>query len=248
MACIAQTSSQRRSRRPRLPSRHRIAQLESQVTQLTRVVQGIESKLGGQPSRILATGDDSNSDHDDSDGESSASEVLAAEQGSHLRSLFQNDWLSVNTHRHEKQAQDRKEKSSAHLLEMARPRLQNLIPSKDEVCDIARFAFDWLAILHLMLPQPFTVRSQSEVLDIYNEMCRPDADVFDLASWLLTIAITAQQIPQDHTSPEDRSKKHHARVELSQDITTTVEDVILSHDRLLGTVQGLGMAIHYIRL
>ena len=101
VACVAQTSNQRPLRTPRLPSRHRIAQLESQVSQLTKIVHGIESKLGGKPSQILTTGEDPNSGHDDSDTESSASEVLVAEQGSHLRSLFQNDWLSVDTNRQE---------------------------------------------------------------------------------------------------------------------------------------------------
>lgn len=248
VACIAQTSSQRPSRTPRLSSRHRIAQLESQVSQLTRIVNGIESKLGAKPSQLLTPDEDENSGHDDSDGESSASEVLVAEQGSHMRSLFQNDWLSVDTNRHEEQLQERRGKVLAHLLDMARPRLQKMIPSKDEVCDISRVTYDWLATMHFMLPQPFALRSQSEVLDLYDSMCRPDVDVFSLASWLLTVAITAQQIPQGPMDPEDRFRRHQARVELSQDITSTVESAILSHDRLLGTAQGLGLAIHYIRL
>lgn len=172
------------------------------------------------------------------------SEVLVAEQVSHLRPLFQNDCLSVDTHRHEEQDQELRGKALAHLLAMARPRLQKLIPSKDEVRDISRFAFDWLAIIHRMLPQPFTIRSQSEVFDLYSEMCRSDVDVFGLASWLLTVAITAQQIPQGFMGLGDRPGK----VKLSQDITSTVDSAILSHDRLLGTVQGLGVAIHYIRL
>lgn len=248
MDCIAQTSSQKPLRTPRLPSRLRIAQLASQVSQLTGIVHDIESKLGAEPTQILTTGEQANSGHDDSDEESSASEFLVAEPGSHLRSLFQNDWLSVDTNRDEEQLQGRRGKSLAHLLEMARPRLQKLIPPKDEVCDISRVEYDWLAVMHLMLPQPFAVRSQSEVVDLYSEMCRPDVDVFSLASWLLTVAITAQQIPQGPMDPEDRYTRHQARVELSQNITNTVESAILSHDRLLGTVQGLGLAIHYIRL
>lgn len=67
-----------------------------------------------------------------------------------------------------------------------------------------------------MLPQPFTVRPQGEFLDLYGEVCGPDVDVFGLASWLLTVAITAQQIPQGSMTDEVRLKKWHSFRDVSQ--------------------------------
>lgn len=90
--------------------RNRLAQLESQVTQLTRIVNNIESQLGGNPSQIITSGDGCKTGRDDSEGESSASEILVAEQPSHMRSLFQNDLLSVAIHPQEEQLQERREK------------------------------------------------------------------------------------------------------------------------------------------
>ncbi|PKY04122.1 hypothetical protein P168DRAFT_252931 [Aspergillus campestris IBT 28561] len=248
-ACMAQTSAHRPSRTPRLPSRYRISQLESQVSQLTRIVHSLESKIGGQPTHINRTpGDDKSDDvQDDSGAESSASEVLMADQPSHLRSLFQNEWLSVDTRRDETQLQERRKKDS-DLLELARPRLQSLIPSREEVSEITSFAYDWLTIFQAILPQPFTVESRQEVLDRYEEMCRPDVDVIDLALWLLTIAITAQQIPQGPMSPEVQFQMYRNHIELCRQIINTVEDTLLCHDRLLGTVKGLGMVVHILRL
>lgn len=170
-----------------------------------------------------------------------------ADQPSHLRSLFQNEWLSVDTRRDEAQLQGRRKKDS-DLMEIARPRLQSLIPSREEVSEIMSFAYDWLSVLRIILPQPFTVESRQEVLERYDEMCRPDVDAVDLASWLLTIAITAQQIPQGPMSPEVQSQTYRSRIELCRQIINTVEETVFRHDRLLGTVKGLGMVVHILRL
>lgn len=247
-ACIAQTSAHRPSRTPRLPSRYRISQLESQVSQLTRIVHNLESRIGAKPTRINSPGNDKSDDvPDDSEAESSASEILVADQPSHLRSLFQNEWLSVDTHRDEEHLQERRKKNS-DLMEIARPRLQSLIPTKEVISEITSFAYDWLTVFQAILPQPFTVESRQEVLDRYEEMCRPDVDVIDLALWLLTIAISAQQIPQGPMSSEARFQMYRSHIELCRQIINTVEDTLLCHDRLLGTVKGLGMLVHILRL
>ncbi|KKK11851.1 hypothetical protein P175DRAFT_0559834 [Aspergillus ochraceoroseus IBT 24754] len=248
--CLAQTSSVSRRQRQthRLPSRYRISQLESQVSRLTKIVTNIEAKLGGKLSLGLDSTPSQGPGSDDSDGESSASEILNAEGPSHLRSLFQNDWLSVDTRRHDEQLQERRVKASAHLLEIARPALQKLIPSKEDTSDMTVYNYDWLNMLHMMIPQPFAAKSQQEMLKHYEEMCQPDVDVISLASWLLTVAITAQQFPRSSGNIESPPLSSQKRLDFSRAVSDTVENLILTHDRLVGTVQGLGMAIHFIRL
>ena len=99
-----------------------------------------------------------------------------------MRSLFQNDWLSVDTDRQNEQLHDRKARASTHLLDTSRHALRKLIPSKHEVSHIARSASRWLDLLHTLLPQPFAVKSQQEILECYEEMCKPDTDTISLAT------------------------------------------------------------------
>ncbi|PIG84223.1 C6 finger domain protein [Aspergillus arachidicola] len=195
VVCTAQVSKRARSSQPsRLPSRLRIAQLESQVAQLTGVVNNIELKLGYKPSQIPSGKDDQFSGPDDSEGESSGSDIPMAEKPSHLQSLFQNDWLSADPCQHEHQAEQRMDKMFAQLSIDVRPKLQNMIPPKDEVADIAGSAYDWLTVLHALFPQPLMLNSPQELLKSFESMCSPNVDVIMLASWLLTLALTAQQI------------------------------------------------------
>ncbi|KAL4911709.1 major facilitator superfamily domain-containing protein [Aspergillus aurantiobrunneus] len=245
-ACLAQTSSARPRQAQLLPSRHRIAQLESQVSRLTRVVNNIEFKLGGDPSTHLDQPTAHSLGSDDSDDESIASEILVAEEPTQLRSLFQNDWLSVDTHRRHELLQERRVKASAHLLESVRPLLQKLIPSKEETTEMLTCSYDWLQMIHCMLPQPSVPNSNQEVLERREEMCRPDVDVATLASWLLTVAITSQQIPQG--GPEFQSKSSQRRLDFARTVSDAVEILVFTHDRIVGTVEGLGMTIHFIRL
>ncbi|OGM42241.1 C6 finger domain protein [Aspergillus bombycis] len=249
VVCTAQVSKRTRSSQPsRLPSRRRIAQLESQVAQLTGVVNNIEHKLGYKPSQIPSGKDDQFSGPDDSEGESSGSDIPMTEKPSHLQSLFQNHWLSADPCQHEQQAQQRMDKLFAQLSIDVRPKLQNMIPLKEEVADIAGSAYDWLTALHALFPQPLMLKSPRELLDSYESMCSPHIDVILLASWLLTLALTAQQI---HTGREDSNvylRKCQRRFEFCQSIIHIVDDTLLCHDRLVGTIQGLGMALHFIRL
>ncbi|MCJ1383499.1 hypothetical protein MMC17_006613 [Xylographa soralifera] len=165
-----------------------------------------------------------------------------------MRSLFQNDWLSVDIDRPNEQLHDRKAMVSAHLLDTARHTLQKLIPSKYEVSHIARSASRWLDLLHTLLPQPFAVKSQQEILECYEEMCKPDTDAISLATWLITIAITAQQIPQEHGSPSTQLDSRQKYSRFSRLVSEIVESTLIAYDRLIFTVDGLGMAMHFVRL
>ncbi|OAP55553.1 hypothetical protein AYL99_10526 [Fonsecaea erecta] len=251
LKCVAQVFTLRPVHEQRIPSRHRIALLESEVTSLRKAVREIQSKLGYQVADLAgpASIQPASSPGDDvSDDESNGSDVFATEHPLHLRSLFQNDWLSGDFGRQDQQLQERKAKASAHLLDLARQTLQQLIPQRDDVVEMARTASKWINLVHAILPQPFAVKSQRELLDSYETMCAPDADTMNLASWLLDLAVTAQQEPQDQGSPETSLKRFHRISDFSRAISDAVERTLISHDRLMGTTQGLGMAMHFLRL
>jgi hypothetical protein len=224
-------------------------------------VRGIQSRVGDQPQRgsseisqpasstsalppesiSLAGSDDFGTDLDDA---SSVSDVLAAEQPSHLRLLFQNDWLTVDSHQENEQLRDRKAKADAPLLDVARRKLQRLIPPREELAQIARSGSYWLAMLHTLLPPPFSV--QPEFLENYYYMCQPGVDVISLASWLLDIAIIARQSPHEQQGGPSIPQQNTSA--FCRALSDTVEHMILAHDRLIGSVRGLSMAMRFLRL
>jgi hypothetical protein len=249
--CIAQTYSSQPLHSQRLSSRYRISKLESKVASLSKVIRDIEIKLGNLPTQASEPTPAlpvSSPEIYESDDNSSMSDVLATEPPSHMRSLFQNGWLSVDSDRQNEQLYDRRARASAHLLDTARHALQKLIPSKHEVSHIARSAPKWLDLLHTLLPQPFAVKSQQEILEYYEGMCKLDTDAISLATWLITIAITAQQIPQEHDSPSTQLDGRHKYSKFSRVVSEIVESTLISYDRLICTVEGLGMAMHFVRL
>ncbi|KAI7968142.1 hypothetical protein EIK77_010312 [Talaromyces pinophilus] len=176
------------------------------------------------------------------------SDVLATEPPSHMRSLFQNHWLSVDTGRAIESLHERKAKASAHILDTARETLQKLIPSKSEVSQIVRSAPSWLDLLHTLLPQPFAVESQQEILECYDEMCKPDTDAISLATWLISIAITVQEIPQGSNSLSPQLNECRKYSRFPRLVSEVIESTLICYDRLICTVKGLGMAMHFVRL
>ncbi|KIW62166.1 hypothetical protein, variant [Phialophora macrospora] len=113
---------------------------------------------------------------------------------------------------------------------------------------MARSASKWLNLVNAVLAQPFGLNSQQELLESYDNMLKPDVDAMNLAAWLLDLALTAQQEPQLHSSPATSLNRFHKVSDFSRAVSDTVEATLFSHDRLLGTVQGLGMAMHFLRL
>jgi hypothetical protein len=215
---------------------------------LTKAVYGIESRMGYQISQPPEPEPPPSPGADSSDGDSSVSDIIEADQPSHLRSLFQNDWLSVDSRRQDEQAAERRVKASTQLLETAKRALQLLIPPREEISDISRMGPGWLTIQSIILPQPFTPKSEPELLDSYEEMIDPDVDPIRLASWLLTIALTAQQAPAGKDKSDMQHERWQRRLSFSRVVSETVDSTILCHDRLIGTTRGLVLFTHFIRL
>jgi len=145
--------------------------------------------------------------------------------------------------------QERKARSNATLKDIARRELQTMIPSKREVSDLASSAFEWLNFLDTVTPQPLGIKSKKEMLETYEDMHSPEVDALKLASWLVALAVTGQQRPQEcGTPPVDLVKYHRKWLEFSRAVSDKIESLIIHHDSLLGTIEGIGIGLHFVRL
>ncbi|EPE34175.1 Putative Zn(II)2Cys6 transcription factor (Eurofung) [Glarea lozoyensis ATCC 20868] len=249
--CVAQRYSAQPVHSHKLSSRDRIAKLEMKVASLSKTICDIEMKLGNVPVRVseeIPTLAESSPETYESDGESTLSDVLALEPPSHIHSLFQNDWLNVDTNRQDDQLNDHQTRPTAILLNKARHALQKAIPLKYEVSQITGSGSIWLDFFHNLFPQPFALKSAQEILDCYEEMCKPDIDAISLATWLMTIAITAHQVPPRCGNQSASPDRFQSYSKFSQKVSEIVESTLISHDSVVSTVNGLGMAINFVRL
>jgi hypothetical protein len=222
---------------------------------LTRNVRTIQSKLENQVASqksdtetpIVNQYESSEGDLSDVDMSSASSDIIVSERPAYLRSLFQNSWLSLGSNQENERIQNPLRGRAPVQLDIARRALHKLIPSKNEVRIITGSSAEWLNVVHTLLPHPFVANSGQEILESYDYVCHPEVDTIDLASWLITFAITAQQAPQEYgnsTSPYDGEKW----LKLARAVFETVERKILSHDRLIGTLQGIVLSIQWSRL
>ncbi|KAF5618758.1 Zn(II)2Cys6 transcription factor (Eurofung) [Fusarium sp. NRRL 52700] len=247
-SCVAQISKSRTRQAQRLSSRYRITQLETQVNQLTKTINDIQVKLGGESIIHLRQQIDQSPVSDGSDDESTNSEGLIAEESSDFRSLFHNDILTSDAGEQHEKISERRTKAMASLCERVRPALQRLIPPKEETAEMLVVNFDWLQMLASLFPQPAAADSHQALLERYDDMCRPDVDVVDLASWLLTVALTAQQIPQESRDMNPHSLEFRRRLHFSRTVSDAIETLVLSNDRLVGNIPGIGLGLHFVRL
>lgn len=240
--CTAQTFTPRSRQSQRLPSRYRIAQLESKVANLVKFVQS-----GDRPTPLTETAAEPALDSDD-ETDSCGSEFDAADQPSHLRSLFQNDWLSVDSQRQTGESHAHRVKGSSHLHNQARRAFQRLIPPREDILNIAQSALQWLPLIYALFPQPGAIMSPQEIGESLESMNKPDIDPISLASWLLTVALTGQQMQEQDNDKGIQLQRSHEWSKFCRAVSDTVETTIMPHDRLVGTISGLGMAMHFFRL
>jgi hypothetical protein len=222
-----------------------------QVASLSKVIRDIEMKLGNAPVQVsedvIALAESSPEIYE-SDVESTTSDVLALEPPSHIRSLFQNDWLNIDTNQQDDHLNDHQARSTTILLNKARHALQKAIPLKYEVAHITGSGSIWLEFFHDLFPQPFALKSRQDILECYEEMCKSDTNAITLATWLITIAITAHQVPQQCGNQSASPDSCQSYSKFSQTVSEIVESTLVSHDSVISTVNGLGMAINFVRL
>ncbi|KAJ9663342.1 hypothetical protein H2198_000859 [Neophaeococcomyces mojaviensis] len=170
------------------------------------------------------------------------------DRGSHLNALFQNEWISTDT-RHNIQLQhDRQRRTTKQLLDKARSALQTLIPSEEDTATLSNYVSVWLSILQELAPTTSLASSHEEMFASYSQMQEPNVDPFRLACWLLALAITSQLFQVDAYTPRSLAQTLQQRYNFAQAVQRTVENHIMSHDSIVGTVPGLETAMMFLRL
>lgn len=236
-ACVAQLISQPSSR-TNVTSQERILHLERQVATLTKTVQDIQRQMGSQI--IIDSSDPGIAS--DSDTQSEIADTLSSNPPKHLQSLFDNDLISSEN----REIRERREPLTPTTLSRSRSILQELIPLKEDMSIIATFAPQWLFFLNSLFPLMTIIPSDHEMLSQYEMMKRPGVNLLSLALWLLSTAITVHQMPH-HSGKCQLRGITHAR-DFSKAVADAVEATILRHDRVLETLEGIEIAMHYARL
>lgn len=231
-----------------MTSRDRISRLEKQVSTLSKALRGAESREA--ESKALSTVDESEiapepgsgSEEYDSDSNDDP-DVLVHEPPRHFNNIFDNDLITSDS----QVAQvAHKQKILADLSVAVRTKLQHLVPAKREIELIAPYATEWLAMFHSLFPAPLMIKTGDEMIQQYDVVREPDVDPCYLASWLLTIAMTVQQVPREMFETQFRRIKSAAHFQ--KIISDAVEVTIMRQDAMVGTVEGIDTAMLFLRL
>lgn len=242
--CVAQTVSSRPPDVVRLTSRERISHLEQQVGALTKALRGIQERLGEETTfpNDFVQADTTTATLEESDLESETPDELGPNAPAYLRSLFDNNIISSEDH---KGAASKSSLSFQPLIRKAREELRRLIPPKEDVAVISRYASAWLSLYHALFPTRFVAHGGHELVSQHEEMTAADVEPTVLAIWLISIAITAQQVSRD---VEDQLTGIKSLRQYPKMVAEAVANNIMEHDSLLGTLEGVEMALHYFRL
>ena len=257
MDCVAQSENPQSPYSKTFSTRHRVSDLEHHLARLKSRVYRLEFEAHGQtrndghdelPDRYTGETARTDIESDDYDSESWASDIVDSARPTHLSVLFENEQLSAQRSPPTKVPSPQDEHQAEALLNRAREALQNLIPAKEDLAQIAASPCDWLRTLHQMFPQACTPNSGQEIMNGYAEMCGHAIDPFRLALWLLVVSMLAQQTPQGASIAVHDPKICRDHLKFSAAVSDAVEQTLFCHDRLLGTVQGVAVGTALIRL
>jgi hypothetical protein len=110
---------------------------------------------------------------------------------------------------------------------------------------IAKFADTWLTLYRSLFPTRSVTQGGHELIYRHDEMTASDVEPTALAVWLISIAITVQQVPQDVA---DQLSGIKSPAQYCKAVSDTVNHAVLMHDSLLGTLDGIETALHSLRL
>ncbi|KAH8652236.1 hypothetical protein BX600DRAFT_472166 [Xylariales sp. PMI_506] len=165
---------------------------------------------------------------------------------SHLRFLFDDfDLLQLGDADNGAGVQ-RSIRTSDDYTRIARVNLQALLPSRDEIQSIAGFASDWMVLYHSLFPAYFTFRSGEQLVSSYDRMRHPEAHPVVLSMYLVSVAITTQQLGPEGVDPT--FWRGHGESKFVSAVCRVVSRTVVENDTLLATVQGVEAAMLFIRL
>ncbi|KAF2216615.1 hypothetical protein CERZMDRAFT_93908 [Cercospora zeae-maydis SCOH1-5] len=218
-------------------SKDRIARLEAQLANITATVQ---SKSRTSPTRAVGAARETTApvfyEHE-SDTEEQHMQV-GSQPPEHLRILFDNALIGPDERAPDFDNRPAERPScSPRYLDQARAKLQTLVPARDDVIAVSSYAVTWMSLYFELFPATSATPTREEMMNQYEEMLRPDASPVTIASFLLSFAMTARQIP--------RLKNVDSFV---KSVMAVVDAAIVSHTGIASTVEGMSVTILYLRL
>ena len=237
-------------------SRARLQHLEKEVSNLWDVIHQLEGRLSSgnadnnsqPPLPVLSrtnpvvdspheipSDEEENSDSDDSGLSPSNTPI-------HLLHLFDNGLLEPESP--SSNPSSRQHSSQKHSQTVAA--YQILLPPRELMDRIVKYAAPWLSIYNLLFPQTNMPRTEEDLLAQYNKSGSPAADLLGTASLLVSLALTVQQFPDDFTGEgPDRMRNPEHFVKHVSDL---VERTVTNDDVLGGTLDGIGTTLLFLRL
>jgi hypothetical protein len=210
-------------------SRSRIVQLESEVSELWSAMRSLQDQLGRANSSDIKRSKEA--------GESESSPVNPP---THLLQLFDNGLLDsrgCETAAASPLPPHKADKSDS---------LRRLMPSRRDMVKITTHAAPWLSLHNAIFPMANLMKNSDEMLQRYDELQGPGADLIGVAALLICIAITVHQSPEETAGAEAETIKDATA--FVDEISNSIERVIISDDSISATVEGIEITLLFIRL
>jgi len=226
-----------------LSSRERIAQLEDSTSTLWAAVRNLQAHTNLPVDEASKYFDWSTPEEADAD--SDAAESVPISPPPHLKQLFENETLG--SHEYPSPSTSRASSGNAELrIGQARRVLQHLLPTREDVRLISSYASGWLSLYNDLFPTSHVFKTGSELLDQQENVRHPKASPFVVSAFLLSLAITLQQMPAH--AMHKMSGNIQDGVTFIRDITNTIAATIVQNDALAASIEGIDVSLLYLRL
>ena len=237
--CVPQINRAPTSSVSRLTARDRIGNLEREIASLSALVREQRTTRPDVIEDQLHS--DSPSEHG-SERVGDIQDVEAASPPSHLRLIFGGLIVGADAGL-DTDVKQRLDALLTRFNQEAKRELQQLIPSREEINHIADYAPGWMSMYYALFPACSDIRTRDQLMAAYNEMHDPQVRPVTLASFLLSTAITAQQVPYNLSI---RGRKSCGK--FVDDVSRVVERTVVANNAVAGTVGGLAVILLFIRL
>jgi hypothetical protein len=183
---------------------------------------------------------------DDVGDNTDASEELSAPNApTHLLQLFDNNLLDSDGHELGHDISVPSSHPSTPQRVRACAALRALTPSRADMTTIATYASSWLPLYASLFPMANINTTPEAMLTLHNETQHRD-DPFALATLLLYIAMTVQHAPETACFPTSESMQNLST--FVKNVSDAVEHVIIVDDALAGSIEGIEVALLFLRL
>lgn len=228
-----------------MTARDRLSHLEREMASLSALLRDKQNASPGSdqagPGQINAAHTLDNEEDDEQD----QADIADASTPSHLRLLFNDfavgfhDYAGVESNANIGELHKRS-------MSVGRAKLGPLLPSREEVMRFAGFTSDWMTLYHTLFPAFFAFRTGEQLTINYDRMNDQGVHPVVLAMYLLSVAITAQQVPSE--SVPATLYRGRGVASFVDAVCRTVEQVVVKSDALLSTLEGLETAMLFVRL